>query len=182
MTDTFCIDDDVMLFAFLTTLDNVIDQLLLIIVIFLRNQNVLSTVGNTAPQSNISCTTSHNLDDTASLMRSGSITYFINCFHCCVYSCIKSDGIFCTCNVKVDCSRKTDCIDSEIRKLLSTCEGSVTTDDNKSVNSMFSADLCSTFLAFFCTEFCTTCCIKDCTSTLDCIRYIFCAHVNDLFV
>ena len=39
-----------------------------------------------------------------------------------------------------------------------------------------------TFLAFFCTEFCTTCCIKDCTSTLDCIRYIFCAHVNNLFV
>ena len=171
-----------MFFAFLTALDDVVDQLLLIIIIFLRNQNILCTIGNTTPQSKVSGTTSHNLDDTASLMRSRSITYFIDCFHCRIYSCIKSDRVFCTCDIKVNCSRKTNCVDTKICKLLSTCERSVTTDNNKSVDTMFPTDLCTTLLSFFCTELCATCCVKDCTTTLDCIRNVFGTHVNDFFI
>ena len=169
-------------FTFFTALDDVVDQLLLIIVIFLRDQNVLCTVGDTAPQSKVSCATSHNFDDTASLMRSRSITYFIDCFHCCIYSSIKSDGIFCTSDIQVDCSRKTDCIDTKVCKFLSTCERTVTTDYNQSVDSMFSADFCTTFLSFLCTEFCTTCCIKNCTTTLNCVGNVFGTHVNNFFV
>ena len=48
--------------------DDVIDDLLLIIIIALRNQNILCSIGNTAPECNITSITSHNLDNTAALM------------------------------------------------------------------------------------------------------------------
>ena len=153
----------------LTACDDIVDQLLLIIIIFLRDQDILCTIGNTTPHSKVSCVTSHNFNNTASFMRCGSITNLINSLHCCVYSCIKSDRILGTCNIQVDCSRNTDRIDSKVCELLCTCKRTVTTDNYQSVDSMFFADFSTTLLTFRCTEFCTSCCIKDCSATFDCI-------------
>ena len=61
MADTLCIDDDVVFLTHLTALNNVIDQLLLIIVILLRDQNILGSVGNTTPQCKPAGSTSHKM-------------------------------------------------------------------------------------------------------------------------
>ena len=182
MADTLCIDDDVVFLTHLTALNNVIDQLLLIIVIFLRDQDILCTIGNTAPQCKPACSTSHNLDDTASLMRSRGITYLVNCFHSSINSGIKTDGILGTSNVKVDGSWNTNCINSKVRKLLCSGKGTVSTDYNKSVNTVLAADLCTTLLSFRCAELSTSCSVKNCTTTLDGVGYISCCHIDDLFV
>ena len=58
MTDSLCIDDDIMLLSALTVRNDFIDQRLLIAVIPLWKKNILCTVGDAAPQSNISCITS----------------------------------------------------------------------------------------------------------------------------
>ena len=182
MADTLCIDDDVVFLTHLTALNNVIDQLLLIIVILLRDQNILGSVGNTTPQCKPAGSTSHNLDDTASLMGSRCITNLVNCFHSCINSGIKTDGVLCTCNVKVDGSWNSDCVDSKVSKLLRSSKGTVSTDYNKSVNTVLAADLCTTLLSFRCAELGTSCSVKNCTTTLDGVGYISCCHIDDLFV
>ena len=47
MADTLCIYDNVVFLSCLTACDDIVDQLLLIVIIFLRNQDILCTIGNT---------------------------------------------------------------------------------------------------------------------------------------
>src|SRR5699024_4410288 len=68
VTDTFGIDDDIVLFAALLILHDILDQSLLVEIVLLRHQDTLCAVGDTTPQGQVSRITSHNLDDTASLM------------------------------------------------------------------------------------------------------------------
>ena len=49
MSDPLRIDNNVMLFAALTVLDDMVYNLLLIVIIFLRKQDILCAVRNTAP-------------------------------------------------------------------------------------------------------------------------------------
>ena len=49
MSDTLRIDNNVMLFAAFTVLDDMVYNLLLIVIIFLRKQDILCAVRNTAP-------------------------------------------------------------------------------------------------------------------------------------
>ena len=115
-------------------------------------------------------------------MGSRCITNLINCFHSCINSGIKTDGVLCTCNVKVDGSWNSDCVDSKVSKLLRSSKGTVSTDYNKSVNTVLAADLCTTLLSFRCAELGTSCSVKNCTATLDGVGYISCCHIDDLFV
>src|SRR5699024_4753595 len=64
VTDTFCIDDDVMLLSAFSVQLDIFDDLLCIIIMLFRKQNSLCSVGNTAPQRKVSRITSHNLNDT----------------------------------------------------------------------------------------------------------------------
>ena len=179
MSDTLCVDDDVVFFTTFSSFDDVVDQFLLIIIVFFWKQDIFCTVGDTTPQSQVTCISSHNFDNAATLMRSRRITYFVDCFHSSIHSGIKTDGIFCTCDVQVDGSRNTNCVDSQICQFLSTCKRTVTTDNYQTVNAVFSADICCFFLSFFCSHLC---CIQDRTTATDDIRYIFCRHIDDLFV
>src|SRR5699024_5734852 len=106
---------------------------LLIIIMLFRHQDALCTVGNTAPQSKVSGVTAHNLNDTAALMRGGSITNLIDRFHSCIYRSVESDRIVRTCDIKIDRSRDSDCVHSQVRQLLSSCEGTVTADNDQAV-------------------------------------------------
>ena len=182
MSNTFCIDNNMMFFTFFTVINNIVDDSLLIIIVFFRKQDILCTIGNTAPQGQVSGISSHNFDNTYTLMRSGSITNLVNSFHCCIYSCIKSDCIFCTGNIQVNGSRHTYGINSQICQFLSTCKGTVTADNNKSVNPVLSANLCCSFLTFFCTHFCTAGCIENGTALLNGIGNIHSRHINNFFV
>ena len=63
MADALRVHDNVMLFSLLLALDDVVYQRLLIIVVTLREQYILRSVGDAAPQGDIAGPTSHNLDD-----------------------------------------------------------------------------------------------------------------------
>ena len=122
ITNTLSIDNDIILFTAFLIFKNVLDQGFLIKSMLFRHQDTLSSVGNTAPQCKISCVTTHNLNDTASLMRCRSITDFIDRIHSCINRCIKSDRIICAGDIQIDRSRNTDRINSEVCKLLSSCK------------------------------------------------------------
>ena len=117
-----------------------------------RHQNTLSSVGDTAPESKVTCVTSHNLYDTAALMGGGSITHLIDRFHSCVYCCVKSDCVICTCDIQIDRSRDSDCIYSKVRKFLCSCERTVTTDNYQTVDAVFFTDRSRLLLSFLCTH------------------------------
>ena len=68
MADSFGIDDDMVLLAALTAVDNIVDECLLVVIVLFRKQNILGTVRHATPQGNITGVTSHYLDDTAPLM------------------------------------------------------------------------------------------------------------------
>ena len=141
-----------MLLSTFSVIDNVIDDLLLIIIILFRDQNIFCTVGNTAPQCNVSCITSHNLNDAAALMGCGCIAHAVDCIHGRIHCGVKADGVFCTCNIKVNGSRYTNCIYAKSCQLLCACKGTVSTDDYQTINSMFLADLRTFSLTIFCTK------------------------------
>ena len=69
MTDTFSVYYYMMSLAVLSVVYNVIDDALLIIIIFLREKDIFGAICDTAPKRYISGISAHYLDDTASLMR-----------------------------------------------------------------------------------------------------------------
>ena len=174
ISNTLCIDDNVVLLTTFLVRKNIFDQCFLIIVLFLWHENLLCSIGDTTPQCKISCITSHNLDHTASFMRCRCITNLIDCFHCCINSCIKSDRVVCTCDIKVDCSWNTNCIYTKVCQFLSSCERTVSTDYYQSVDSVLLTDRSCLLLTFFCTHCLTTSCLENCTTTLNDIRHVTC--------
>ena len=99
MTDTFCIDDNMMLLSTLSVLDDAVNQCLLISVIPLWQKDVLCSVSKAAPKCNVSGISSHYFNNTAALVGSGCITNLINGFHGSVHCSIKADGIIGTCDI-----------------------------------------------------------------------------------
>ena len=69
MPDSLGIDDDVVLLSALAHLDDVVDQLLLIIVVGFRKQNILRAIRNPAPQRDITRIPAHDFDNRAALVR-----------------------------------------------------------------------------------------------------------------
>ena len=84
--------------------------------------------------------------------------------------------------MQVDGSRYTYGVNSKSCQFLRSCKRSVSADNYQSVDAVFSADICSTFLAFQCTHLCAAGGIKDGTSALDGVGYIAGCHVDDFFV
>ena len=182
MSDAFRIDDNVMRFTMLTVVNDIVDDILLVIIVFLRQQNILRAIGNTTPECDITGVSTHNLNDTATLVRRGSISYLIDRFHCCVDRCIKSDRIIRTCNIQIDRSRQTDRIDALFGKSLRTAVRTVTTDHDNTVNSMLAADLSTLLLSFRSPELRTSGCSKYCSTPLDRIGYVLFLHIYNLFI
>ena len=182
MADSLSVDDNVVFFAALSVFNDAVDEILLIAIIPLWKQDILGSVGDPAPQGNVSRTAAHYLDDAAPLMGGGRIPYLINSLHGCVDSCIKTDGIIGTCDVKVNGSWKSDGIDPQGRKFSRSPEGTVTADDNDSVDAVLPADLCTHLLAFLRLELFTTRCIKDRASPVDGIGNADAVHIHDLFL
>ncbi len=69
MSDALGIDNDMVRLSFLSASDNIVDQLLLIVIVFLGEKNIFRTVCNACPECDVSCMSAHNLDDRAALMR-----------------------------------------------------------------------------------------------------------------
>ena len=182
MTDTLSVDDDVVLFAAFPVVDDIVDELLLVVIVLFRKKNILRAVGDTAPESDITGVTSHYLDNAAALMGGGSITNLIDGFHCRVDCGIETDGVLGAGDIQVDSSRNTDGVDAESSQFLCSCEGTVATDNYQSLNSVFTADLCSLCLAFRCTHLRTAGGVKHRTSAGNRIRNRSCCQILDLAV
>ena len=82
-------------------------------------------------------------------MGCGCITHLINGFHGGIDCGIKTDRIFCTCDVQIDCSGNTNGIDAKSGKLLRTLEGAVSAHNDHAVNTMLPADF-GAFLLSLC--------------------------------
>ena len=170
-----------MLFTDTAFCTDFLDNLLLIIVIAFRNCNIFRTITDTTPQCDMAGSTSHYFNDTASLVGCGCITYFVDCFHRRVAGGVKTDRIFCTRDVKIDCSRNTDRVDSVGRKFLRSAERTVSSNNYDTINAMFTADICCLFLAFRCYHLRATGSVKDGSSFLYNIRYTHCIHIYNIF-
>ena len=182
MSDSLGIDDDMMGLTMLTVGNDIIDNILFVVIVLLGKQDILGTVGNTAPQSDISGISAHYLDDTASLVRGRGILNLVDCLHCCVDSGIETDGVLGTCNIQIDSTGKTDGIDTKSGQGLRATIGTVTADNNDTVNTMLSADLSTLLLSFRFLELQTTCSSQNRTTTLDDIGHVLCLHIYDLFI
>ena len=125
MSDSLGINDDIVLLAPSAVVDDPVDERLFISVIPFRKKDILSAVGNAAPQRKITRVPSHHFNDTAPLMGSGGVTDLVNGLHGRVDSRVKTNGVIRTCNVQVNGSRKSDCIDPKGGKLASAAEGTI---------------------------------------------------------
>ena len=157
MSDSLGIDNDVMGLAMLTVGNDIIDNILFVVIVLLRKQDILGTVGNTAPQSDVSGISAHYLDDTASLVRGGGILNLVDCLHCSVHCGIEADGVLGTGDIQVNGSGKTDGIDAQSGQCLRTTIGTVTADDNDTVDTVLFTDLSALLLSFRFLELQTTC-------------------------
>ena len=164
MADALCVDDNVMLFTALAVVDDIVDQLLLIVIVTLRKQDILRPVCDTAPQCNVAGISAHYLDDTAAFMGGRCIAHLVDRFHRRIDCGVKTDRIIRTCNVQVNRARHTNRVDAACRQLLCTCKRTVAADDYKAVNAMLMADLCTKILSLRCTELRTAGCIQDRTA------------------
>ena len=68
VADALCIDDQMVLLADPSVDDDMVDDLLLVIVVFLGEQDVLRAVRDAASECDVAGVAAHDLDDTASLM------------------------------------------------------------------------------------------------------------------
>ena len=182
MAYAFSVDDDVMCLAASSVVDDVVDQLLLVKVIFLRKKNVLSAVGDTAPQSDVAGVASHDLDDGASFMRGRCVTNLVDGFHSCVDSCVETDCVLCAGDVKVDCSRNTDNVDSFVGQLLSTAVGTVAADNYETFDTVLVADFNCSCDTFRCAHFLAACCPEDCAAQGKDTGHVAGLHFNNFLV
>ena len=176
------IDDDVMLFAALSVFDNAVDQVLLVAVVTLRKQDVLGSVGDTAPEGDIPGTASHYFYYTTTLVGCRGVSHFIDRLHSRIDCGIKADRIVRTCDIKIDGTRKADGIDPQRRQLSRTAEGAVSADHNDTVNAMLLTDLCAKPLAFFCRKFFTAGGIKDRAASVNGVGNAHTIHIYDLLL
>ena len=68
VADSLGVDDDIVLLASLTCLDDTVDDRLLIAIVTLWKQDLLRTVRHATPECDVTGTTTHDLDDRAALM------------------------------------------------------------------------------------------------------------------
>ena len=162
--------------------NDIVNDLLLVIVVFLRQQNILRAVGNTAPQRNISRVPAHNLNDTASLMGGRCVSYLVNGLHRRIDRRIETDGILCTGNVQINRSRQTDGIDAVSRKSLRAPVGAIPSDHHQTVNSVLMTDFRTPLLSFFRPELMTSRRSQNSAAALNRIRYRPLLHIYDLFI
>ena len=182
MSDTFCIDNDMMCLAASSVVNDVVDQLLLIVIIALRKKNIFRAVRDAAPQSDVAGITAHDLDNGASLMGRGCIADFIDCFHGCVDSRIESDRVLCAGNIQIDRTRDADNVDSLVRKFLCAAIGTVTSDYDKSFDTVLVADFDCSRNTFRCAHLFAASRSEDSTALLDRVGDIAGLHFLDVFL
>ena len=182
MPDAFRIDDDMMPLAVPAVVDDVVDQPLLIVIIFFRNQNILRTICNTAPQCDIAGVAAHDLNDRAPLMGRGRVAHLVDGFHCCVHGRVKTNGIIRARNVEINRSRKPNRIDSMTGQCLRTAVRAVAADDNDTVDVIFPADLSSLLLPLRRFELRTARRPENRSASLNDIGDAVLIHIDNLFI
>ena len=182
MADPFRVYDNVVGLASLTIGDNIVDNILLVKIVPLRNQNILRAVCHTAPKRDISRIPAHNLNDVAAFMGGRGIPYLVDGLHCRVDGRVKANSIFRTGNIKINSPRNTDGVDSVSCQCLSASVRTVAADYHNTVNTVLSADFRSPLLHFFFLKLKTPCRTQDRSASLDDVGHVLLFHIYDLFV
>ena len=162
--------------------NNIIDDLLLIIVIIFRKKNILGSIGNAAPECNVSGISSHNLYNTASFMGGRSIPHLVNGFHSRIYRRVKANGILCTGNIQINGSRYAYGVNAKVRQCLCPLERTVSANDHNSVNPMVPADLGTSLLSLFCHKLFAAGRKENRTSPFNGVGYIIGCHIYYFFI
>ena len=182
MSDSLGVDDQMVSLSLLTALNDMIDDLLLVVVIFLGDKHILRTVGDSAPERNIPGVAPHNLNDTASLMGGRGILHLVNGPHGRVDCRVKTDGILCTRDIQVDGSRDSHGVDPQPGKRLRPPVGAVSADHHNTVNAVLSADVSAPLLVLRLLELQTSGRTQHRASALNNIGHITGLHIYDLFI
>ena len=182
MSDSLRVNDYMVGLAPLPVIDNIIDNALLVEVIFFRKQNILRTVGNTAPERYVARISSHNLYDTASLMGGRGIPHLVDRLHGRIDCRVKADRILRTRNIQVNGSRNADGVDPVPCQRLGTPVGTVPSDYDNSVDSVLFTDLGSLCLALLGLELRTAGRSQNSTASLNGVGHILFFHIYDFFV
>lgn len=161
MPDSLRINDNMMLLPTLAVINNIINQNLLVIIILFRQKNILRTICNAAPQSDIAGIPSHHFDNTAPLMRGRCIPDLVDRIHRRIHSRIKTNRIIRAGNIQVYRTGNTNRINPPGSQLLRPFKRAVSSDHYQTVNAMLPANLRALVLSFFRTELGTPRRIKD---------------------
>ena len=182
MADALCVDDQMVDLALLAALNDMAHDLLLVVIVILRKQNVFRAVGNTAPQRNITCMTPHYLNNTAALMGRRSILYLVNGLHGSVYRRVKADSIIRAGNIQVYGARNAHRIDPLSGKRLSSAIGTVASDHDHTVNPVLPADVSSLLLIFRLLKLQTSGRAQNGAALLDNVGHVAGLHINDILI
>ena len=171
--NAFCHNYQIMTFADASVFQDLLDYFCTVdFFFFFREHNFFCAAAQTAPDCQITGVSAHNFYYRASFVGVGCITQFVQSIHTCVYCCVKTDCIFCTTHIQVDCSGNTDTVYAAFCQFYQTTVRTVTTDNYQRIQTQDLVDRCCFVYAFFCHHFGTTCCMQDGTTQIHYVRNV----------
>ena len=182
VADALGVHDNVVRFASPAVLDDVVDDLLLVVIVLLRKQDILRAVGDAAPQSDIARVPAHDLDDAASLMGGRGIADLVDGLHSGIDGRIKADRVLGAGNIQIDSPGHADHVDAVVRQRLGAAEGTVAADDHQAFDSVLQTVFRCPADALFCAHLLAAGRIENGAALLDCIGHIMRLHILDLLV
>ena len=115
-------------------------------------------------------------------MGSGGVPYLINGLHSRVDRGVKADGIFGAGDIQVNGSRHADGVDSQVRQLLRSGKGTVSSDDYQTVDAEFTAGSRRLLQTFLGAHLRAASCIQNGAAPLDGIGHILGGQINDFLI
>ena len=104
----------------------------------LGNDGSLGTCGDSAVESKEACIATHHLDEEESLVRCGSVAYFIHALHDGVECSVVSNGFVGAIEVVIDSAGQTDNGEIELSgKYTGTGERTVTANHHEGIDTLF---------------------------------------------
>ena len=182
MADALRVDDQVVLFAPAAVLDDMVDELLLIVVVFFRNEDVLCAVGNAAPKGDVAGVAAHDLDDGAALVGGGCVLDLVDGVHGGVDCRVKADRVLGAGDVQVDRAGQADGVDALSGQRLGAAVGAVAADDDDAVDAVLAADVRRFGLDLGLLELKASGRAEDGAAALDDIGHVHGLHLEDLLV
>ena len=182
MPDAFRIDDNVVFLSSFPVVDDIVDQLLLVIIVVVRQKQILRANGQTCPERNIPGVSAHHFDDADPLMGCRCIPYLIDRLHRRIDRRIKSDRIFRAGDIKIDRSGYADRSNAQVSQCAGAGKRAVPADHDQAVYPVLFTDLSRLLLYCKLSKFQASGGIQDRAALADGLGNIAGRHINDLLI